>query len=310
MDRKSAIILGVILGGLFLALFGFLLLAFLVVRAGQEGGDGFAGGPSIGVLEITGTIESSDKSLKHLRRFAKDDRVKAILVRVDSPGGAVAPSQEIYTELRKMAEKRKVICSLGNVAASGGYYIAAGCEKIIASPGTITGSIGVVSQLPYLGDIARELKFHMVTIKSGKLKDMGNPFREMTEEERAYFQKMLDDVHEQFIQAVAEGRGLEVEQVRPIADGRILTGQQAKELNLIDEIGSFNDAIRLAAALTGIEGEPRLQYPPEDRVFPFDQWIHEGARAAAKGLREELAGSAGAGISGPAYLMPMPSTAN
>ncbi len=308
MERRSWIVLGLIFGGLFLSLFAFLLIAVLAVRSGEDGSSGFSGGgPAVGVIEVKGVIESADKTLKQLRRFAKDDRLKALVVRVDSPGGAVAPSQEIYQELRRLGEKKKTVCSMGNLAASGGYYISAGCQKIVASPGTLTGSIGVISQLPYVGAIARELKFEMVTIKSGKLKDLGNPFREMTDEERSFFQSMMDEVHEQFIAAVAQGRGLKVEEVRPWADGRILTGARAKELKLVDELGNFSDAVKLAAALGGIEGEPRLQYPPEERPFHFEELLRDGARALSRGVRDEVAAAAGAPtVAGPAYLAPWP----
>jgi protease-4 len=307
MDRKSMVVLGVIFGGLFLSLFGFLLLAFMAVRSGGEESSGF-GGEAIGVVEIKGTITSSDKTLKALRKFAREDRIKAILVRIDSPGGAVAPSQEIYSELRKLNEKKKVVCSMGSLAASGGYYIAAGCGKVLAMPGTLTGSIGVISQLPYLGDIAKELHFSMITIKSGKMKDVGNPFREMTEEEHAFFQRLGDDIHEQFITAVAEGRGLKPEDVRSIADGRVLTGKQALDLKLVDQLGNFNDAIKLAAELGRIDGEPKLQYPPEERPFRFNELMREGGRALMHGVRDDLGESAGApqDVVGPAYLMPTP----
>ncbi|MBI5546262.1 MAG: signal peptide peptidase SppA [Deltaproteobacteria bacterium] len=308
MDRKSVVVLGVIFGGLFLALFAFLLLAFVAVRSGGDDGAGF-GGPAIGVLEIKGPIVDTDKELKALRKFAREDRIKSILVRIDSPGGAVAPSQEIYAELRRINQSKKVVCSMGNLAASGGYYIAAGCGKVFAMPGTLTGSIGVISQLPYLGDIAKELHFSMNTIKSGKMKDVGNPFREMTEEERAFFQKLMDSVHEQFISAVAEGRGLKIEEVRPFADGRVLTGAEARELKLVDEIGNFNDAIKLAAELGQIEGEPKLQYPPEEHRFKFADLMSEGGRALMRGFRQGLGESASSspdGVVGPAYLMPTP----
>lgn len=307
MDRKSAVVLGVIFGGLFLSLFGFLLLAFVAVRGGGEGS--FGAGEAIGVVEIKGQILTADKELKALRKFGREDRIKAILVRIDSPGGAVGPSQELYAELRKLGEKKKVVCSMGSLAASGGYYIAAGCQKIYAMPGTLTGSIGVISQLPYLGEIARELHFQMVTIKSGKLKDVGNPFREMSEEERAFFQKLMDTVHEQFIAAVAEGRGLTVEEVRPVADGRVLTGAEAKEARLVDEMGNFNDAVRATAELAGIQGEPRLQYPPEERPFKFEDFMTEGGKALVRGFRQGL-GEASTGapreLVGPAYLAPLP----
>lgn len=308
MDRKSVVVLIVLFGGLFLALFGFLLLAFIAVRSGAGEEGSFGGGPAIGVVEVKGPIVSAEKELKALRKFAREDHVKAILVRIDSPGGSVGPAQEVYSELRRLGQTKKVVCSMGSTAASGGYYIAAGCQKIFALPGTLTGSIGVISQLPYLGGIAKELHFQVVTIKSGTMKDIGNPFREMTDDERVFFQKLMDSVHEQFIAAVAEGRGLKTAVVRPIADGRVLTGEQAKALKLIDELGSFNDAIRATAQLAGIEGEPRLQYAHDERPFKLEDVLRDGGKALMRGVREDLGEAARApqGIAGPAYLMPMP----
>lgn len=305
MDRKSVVVLGVIFGGLFVALFAFLLLAYAAVKSGadEDGGGSSFGDPAIGVVEIKGQILSMDKQLKTLRKFARDEKIKALLMRIDSPGGAVAPSQEIYDELRKFAEKKPVVCSMGNVAASGGYYIAAGCQKVFALPGTLTGSIGVISQLPNLTKIAEQLHFQMTTIKSGKLKDVGNPFRDMSDDEREYFQKLMDSVHEQFIEAVAKGRNLKIEEVRPVADGRILTGQQAKELKLVDELGNFNDAVKLAAQLGKIEGEPKLRYPADDRPFKFEDFMREGGRALVRGLKQEL-GAASEEASGPVFLAP------
>jgi protease-4 len=303
MERKTWVVLAVIFGGLFLTLFGFLFLAYLAVRAGGEGWT--VGRQAIGLVEVRGVITSSDETLKELRKHAQDSDVKAVLVRIDSPGGAVAPAQEVYSELRKLSAKKPVVCSLGDVAASGGLYVACGCQKIVASPGTLTGSIGVISQMPYLGDIASELKFRLITIKSGRLKDAGNPFREMTPEERQLFQTLLGSVHQQFIAAVAQGRGLKVEEVEPIADGRVMTGAQAKELKLVDELGNFNDAIKLAAALGGIEGEPRLKQAREEKLFPFQKLLEDGGEALARGARRALFGLAGTGRSaGPAYLAP------
>ena len=313
MDRKSAVVLGVIFGGLFLSLFGFLFLAYLAVNADEESSSSFSSAPQVGVIEVKGEIKNTEKLLKNLTKFAKNDKIKAILVRIDSPGGAVAPSQELYTELRRIGEKKKVVCSMGNLAASGGYYIAVGCQKIVANPGTLTGSIGVISQLPYLGGIAEQLHFKMITIKSGKLKDVGNSFREMTDEERAYFQGMMDSVHNQFIAAVVQGRGLKDEEVRPYADGRILTGAQAKDLKFVDELGNFNDAIKLTAALAGIEGDPKLVYPSEEQKFGIGELFKEGGSAMMRGMKEEALGTAsgasmGLTTSSPGlmYLMPFP----
>jgi len=312
MDRKSVVVLGVIFGGLFLALFAFLLLAWAAVRGGGEDGGSSFGGPAIGVVEIKGTIVNVDKQLKALRRYTRDDKIKAVLVRIDSPGGAVAPSQEIYDELRKIQQKKPVVCSMGNLAASGGFYVAAGCGKVLALPGTLTGSIGVISQMPNLTRLAEWARLDMNTIKSGKLKDVGNPFRPMSEEDREFFQKLTDDIHQQFLEAVAAGRNLTVEEVRPVADGRVLTGKEALALKLVDQLGNFNAAIRLAAELGRIEDdEPRLQYPPEENPFKFEELLKEGGRALFKGLRQEAAASAGADqeIVGPALLMPMPAPA-
>ncbi len=314
MDRRSATILGIIFIGLFLALFAFFFLAISVVDSDASAPSAFKrrGGPAIGVIEIKGAIQSSDKTLDHLRKFSSDSDIKALIVRIDSPGGAVGPSQEIYAELRALAEDLPVICSMGNVAASGGYYIAAGCQKIFANPGTLTGSIGVISQLPYIGGIAHKLDFEMRTFKSGANKDIGNSFRQMTPEEEALMQGMLDQVHEQFIADVARGRGLTVEEVRPWADGRVLTGQEAQKHRLVDELGGFNDAIRLAAELGGIEGEPKLKYPVEEKPFDIIQFMSQGGEAMARGLVQGLARSAGesapSAVAGPALLMSLPAS--
>ncbi|MGC4114318.1 MAG: signal peptide peptidase SppA [Myxococcales bacterium] len=314
MDRKSVVVLGVIFGGLFLSLFAFLLLAYAAVKGGGEDGGSSFGGPAIGVVEIKGTIVNMDKQLKTLRKYGRDEKIKAVLVRIDSPGGAVAPSQEIYDELRRLQndKKKPVVCSMGNVAASGGFYIAAGCGKVLALPGTLTGSIGVISQMPNFTRIAEWAKFDMNTIKSGKLKDVGNPFRPMNDDDREFFQGLTNNIYEQFLEAVATGRNLKVDDVRPIADGRVLTGKQAFELKLVDQLGNFNDAIKLAAELGKIEGdEPKLQYPPEENPFKFEELMKEGGRALFKGLKQEAVSSTGAEqeIVGPAFLMPMPAAA-
>jgi protease-4 len=227
--------------------------------------------------------------MKQLRRFAEDSSIKAILVRIDSPGGAVAPSQEIYDEVRKVGKKKPVVCSLGNIAASGGFYVAVGCTKIVAEPGTLTGSIGVISQFVNAkGLIARfDLKFE--TIKSGKLKDMGSPFREMAPEERAYWQATTNRIFEQFLAAVVTGRNLPEDEVRAVADGRIITGEDALELGLVDELGNFYAAVDLAMSEAGQKGEPSLVYPPEDGARFFEQLMSGGAAAVARAVRAELA---------------------
>jgi protease-4 len=291
-DRLALVVVASIFGGLFLVFFGFLALAYGVVKGETPR---LSSGPRIGVVEVKGAIGAGsggvdpERVMKQLRRFVEDSSIKAILVRIDSPGGAVAPSQEIHEEVQKAARKKPVICSLGNIAASGGFYVAVGCSKIVAQPGTLTGSIGVISQFVNAqGLIARfDLKFE--TIKSGKLKDMGSPFREMAPEERAYWQETTNRIFEQFLAAVVEGRKLPEAEVRAVADGRVLTGEDAKELGLVDELGNFYTAVDLAMEAAGQKGEPALVYPPEDGVRFFEQLMSGGARAVARAMRAELA---------------------
>jgi protease IV len=282
-DRLALGIVAFIFGGLFLVFFGFLFLAWGVVK----GESPHLGGPRIGVVEVKGGIGMGDGSaeaelvLRQVKRFADDDDMKAVVVRIDSPGGSVGPSQEIHDEVVKLAKKKKVVCSLGNVAASGGYYVAVACPKIVAAPGTLTGSIGVISQFPNVKGLAERLDVKMETVKSGSLKDAGNPFREMTPEDRAYWQALVDRVHGQFMAAVAEGRGLEVARVRKIADGRVITGAEAKELGLVDALGNFYDAVDLAKEEAGLSGEPHLVYPPEERGRFLEQLVGNAAGAVA-----------------------------
>jgi protease IV len=221
---------------------------------------GWIGGDKVAVIRIEGIILDSRETIEELRHYRDNPSVKAIVLRIDSPGGAVVPSQEIFAEVRKTrAEgKIKLVTSMGNVAASGGYYIAAATDRIVANPGTLTGSIGVIMELANVKGLLEKVGVQSVVIKSGRHKDMASPFRAMTPEDRALLQAVLDDVHAQFIDAVATGRSLQPEQVKTLADGRIFTGKQAQTVNLVDELGDLHDAIQLAARLVGISGEPRV----------------------------------------------------
>lgn len=223
----------------------------------------------IALIRIEGIIFDSRKFVKELRRFHKDPKVKAILVRIDSPGGAVAPSQEIYDALKKiqLTGDKKIVASMGTVAASGGYYIASATDVIFANPGTLTGSIGVIMELTNFEGLLKKVGVASVTIKSGKNKDVGSPFRKMKKEERALLQRVLNDVHNQFIEAVAEGRSLTIDAVRKLADGRIFTGRQARAVGLVDELGSLEFAIERAAELGGIKGEPEIVETKERSPF-------------------------------------------
>ncbi len=215
-------------------------------------------GEKVALVRVEGPIVSSRSTIEELRKYRDDASVKAVVLRVDSPGGAVAPSQEIYEEVGKLKETKPVVVSMGSVAASGGYYIAAPATKIYANPGTVTGSIGVIMEIPNFKGLMDKVGIKTEVIKSGKHKDLASVFRGVGREERAILQGVLDDVHDQFIRAVSEGRGIPYKRVKEIADGRIFTGRQAKDVGLVDALGNIQDAIMEAASLGGIEGEPNV----------------------------------------------------
>jgi len=294
-DRLALGVVAFIFGGLFLVFFGFLVLAYGVVKGESPG---ISGGPGIGIVEVKGAIGmgpggvDAEAVMKHLKKFGEDASVKAIVVRIDSPGGAVGPSQEIYDEVKKVAAKKPVVCSMGSMAASGGFYVSMACRKILAEPGTLTGSIGVISQFPNLKGLAEKLDVRIETVKSGKLKDAGNPFRDMTPEDRAYWQALIDQVYGQFLGAVVAARKLPEEEVRKVADGRAITGGEAKRLKLIDQLGNFYDAVDVAKAEAGVSGEPRLVYPPDDRTRFFEQLMGSFASATARAVKAEVTAEA------------------
>jgi protease IV len=217
----------------------------------------------IALVRIEGIILDSQTTVGELKRFGENPSIKAIVLRIDSPGGGVVPSQEIYDAVQRVRNKsnKAVIASMGTVAASGGYYIAAATDRILANPGTLTGSIGVIMEMANIEGLLKKIGVEGVVVKSGRYKDVGSPLRKMSDEEQALLQSVMDDVHKQFIEAVAAGRSLEVADVKALADGRIFTGRQAKEAKLVDELGNLEDAIQLAAEIAGIEGEPKVVEP-------------------------------------------------
>ena len=255
--RKHPVLLGVIIIGVILGI--FLLSILFLARFGEK--KAFALGDKIAVVDIKGVITSSRNIVEQIDNFKEDDDVKAIILRINSPGGGVGPSQEIYREVLRAKEKKKIIASMESVAASGGYYVACASDVIVANPGTITGSIGVVMEFSNVEDLLKKIGLRSYVIKSGKHKDIGSPLREMTSEERSILQGVIDSVHSQFVRAVAEGRNMEERKVRQIADGRIFSGEQAKELGLVDRLGGLQDAIEIAAEMVGIEGKPAVIYP-------------------------------------------------
>jgi len=306
LDKRAAVVLAVIFGGLFLVLFGFLVLAWSAVKtttaAGLDSELSTSVGPRVGIVECKGAIGDgepgvdADKIVKLLRKYERDDDVKAVVVRIDSPGGAVAPSQEIYSALRNLRKKKKVVVSMGNLAASGGYYIAAAADEIFASPGTLTGSIGVLFLHFNVRPLLDAVKVEETTLKSGKYKDTLSPFRPVTEQDREEVQGISDDVYMQFIRDVAEGRGLKEEEVRKLADGRIYTGRRAKELRLVDELGGFNDAVAKAWQLAHQSGEPRMQMPPRDVTISLRDLMRGAFQGAAAGIKNEVSGAARGGL--------------
>ncbi|MGH7897627.1 MAG: signal peptide peptidase SppA [Candidatus Binatia bacterium] len=223
---------------------------------------------AVAIVTVQGVIEESTDIVRTLERFRDNEGIRAVVLRIDSPGGGVAPSQEIYDAVLRVKEKKPIVASLGGLAASGGYYVASACNAIVSNPGTLTGSIGVVMQTGNAVELMKRIGLEGVVVKAGKYKDIGSPIRQMTDEERALLESLLANVHEQFIDAVAKGRNLSAEEVRKVADGRIFSGQQAAELRLVDELGGLRNAVDLAAKQAGIVGEPRwIEY--EKRQPPW-----------------------------------------
>jgi protease-4 len=226
----------------------------------------------IASLEIKGTISDSKDFIEELKEYGNRANVRSVVIRIDSPGGGVAASQEIYEAIRKFRSetKKRVVVSMASTAASGAYYIACAADRIFANPGSITGSIGVIAQWYDYSDLLRWAKMQCVVIKSGDLKDSGSGFRPLTAEEKVYFQALIDDMHGQFVSAVSESRKIPEEKVRLLADGRVYSGLQAKENRLVDEIGTFQDAVKAAARMGRITGEPKLLVPVKKRFSALD----------------------------------------
>lgn len=269
----------------------FAVFAALIYFVSSMYGDtrGFSLADKIGVVEVLGPITSSKEIVEDLKAFDRDDSVKAIVLRVDSPGGGVGPAQEIYAAVKALKSK-PVIISMGSVAASGGYYIAAPAAHVFANPGTITGSIGVIMEFPDIAALLEKIGLQRRVIKSGQFKDIGSPVREMTPEEQELLQGLIDDVYMQFVEAVASGRNMDIDAVKAIADGRIFSGRQAKELGLVDELGGLQAAIEYSARRVGIVGEPKVVYPKPETPSLLDlilkrttaslqQYLHQSEQA-------------------------------
>lgn len=267
--------------GAFLVVITALSLALMLTGRG-----GYPAGDKVAVVEIDGIISDPTDVCRELDGHGENKAVKAVVLRINSPGGAVGPSQEIHGCVMRLKKTKAVVASMGSIAASGGYYAASAANKIVANPGTITGSIGVIVEFVNASELLSKIGLKGYVVKSGRFKDVGSPFRKMEAEETEYLQAVIDGINSQFIKAVAEGRGLKEEDVRAIADGRIFTGEQAKSLGLVDQTGGLSDAIDLGAKLSGIEGRPNVIYPAK-RFGVLKALFGE---SGAAGLTELLSG--------------------
>ncbi|MGE5751885.1 MAG: signal peptide peptidase SppA [Nitrospirota bacterium] len=260
-----------VLGGIF---FVVLFLTSSLSSRKTSAALSVMGTDRVAMVKIEGILISSEHVVEELNEYADDSSVKAIVIRIDSPGGGVVVSQEIYNAVKNAKkEGKKIIVSMGSVAASGGYYVAAAADKIVANPGTLTGSIGVKMEFANLEKLLEKIGVKGMVVKAGEFKDIGSPYRDMTAQEKKLLQDVIDDVHNQFIKAVAEGRNLPEADVRAIADGRIFTGQQALALKLVDQMGDLADSIRLAGSLAGIKGKPKVV--EKKKKIPFFEYLKE-----------------------------------
>lgn len=265
MAKRSPFVIFLMLGALMAFFIGVALI--VLPATGKQGL--LAKANKVGVVEVVGVITDAKATMNNLKKFKENDAIKAIVLRINSPGGAVGPSQEILEELNKTRQIKKVVASMGTVAASGGYYIASGADVIMANHGTLTGSIGVIMNFTNIEKLTQKLGIDLYNLHAGKFKDVGSPTRTMTPLEREYLQKLLDNVHEQFILDVARGRRLPVHRVREVADGRVFTGEIAQTLGLVDQLGNLPDAIDLAGRLGGIKGKVEAVYPPKEKISLF-----------------------------------------
>jgi protease-4 len=273
-EGRSRTLLWILIGGG--AFFLFVLAVFTLVYMTLHAGGADAGIPSfgdrIGVVDLDGVILSPQPVVGQLKKFGDDSSIKAIIIHVNSPGGGVAASEEIYREVKRIRseKKKRVVVSIETVGASGAYYVASASDKIYADQGSIVGSIGVIAQWVNYGDLLKWAKLKDVVLKTGEFKDTGNPARDLTPAEQAYMQALIDNMFGQFVQAVSEGRGMKFEDVKSIANGKVWTGEQAMSMKLIDGVGDFEAAVADTAKSVGIKGEPTLVRPDRDRKTLMD----------------------------------------
>jgi protease IV len=272
-EGRSRIWIWVLVGGGFFALFVAAVFTLVYLSFSGRDEESFSAfGSKIAVVDLNGVIFSPKQIVPQLKKFADDDSVKAIIIHVNSPGGGVAASEEIYREVKRIRDekKKRIVASIETVGASGAYYVASATNKIYADKGSVVGSIGVIAEWVNYGELLRWAKLNAITLKAGEFKDTGSPTREMTPAEREYMQGLIDNMHTQFIQAVADGRHAKEADIRAIANGKVWTGEQANGMKLVDEIADFEGAVKDTARAVNISGEPTLVYPPKDRRSGLD----------------------------------------
>jgi protease-4 len=273
-ERRSRILLWILIGGgaFFLFVLAVFSLVYLTLHAGSNESSFGGFGDRIGVVDLDGVILSPQPVVGELKKFADDSSIKAIILHVNSPGGGVAASEEIYREVKRIREekKKRVVVSIETVGASGAYYIASASNKIYADNGSIVGSIGVIAEWVNYGDLLKWAKLKSIVFKTGEFKDTGNPARDLTPAEQAYMQSLIDNMFGQFVQAVADGRGMKFDDVKAIANGKVWTGSQALDMKLIDNVGDFEAVVKDTAKSVGISGEPTLVHPEKDRKTLLD----------------------------------------
>ena len=281
--RRHPVILGLLF--LLLVFFIFFLLAyFLGIFTGKRS---LPLADSIGVLNLEGVLRSSQEFARQAEEFGRDDGIKAVVVRIDSPGGGVAASQEIYASLAELKKKKKVVVSMGSVAASGGYLVACAADKIVANPGTITGSISAIMHFANAESLMEKIGLKSSVVKSGKFKDIGSPVRPMTTEEQALIQDLVDDTYDQLLEVISRDRKIPREALKQLADGRVFTGRQAQKLGLVDDLGDMGHAVRMAGKLAGIKGTPELVYPTKKKSTYWELLMEKAASALVGELNKE-----------------------
>ena len=290
--RKHPVFLGMLL---LIVLAVVLYFFFYGIGARTGKAKSFSLNDQIGVVTINGVITDSQEIIEQLEDFGKDDSIVAVVLRIDSPGGGVAASQEIYDAVVQLKKRKKVVASMGSVAASGGLLIACGADKIVANSGTITGSISAIMQFANVEELLKKIGLKASAVKSGKYKDIGSPLREMTPEERKIIQDLVDDIYNQFVDVIVHNRNISRQKVISIADGRVFSGRQAREYGLVDYLGNMGSAARLASQLAGKSGKYDLVYPPQKRASIFDYMFESAANQFNRSLKGKIENWGGIG---------------